>query len=216
MKTHKKRLHVTLGVMTVVAALVVLIASYALWFAYHSARVADTSLKSANKVSSDVPKQPPITTFKACKTAPRSKMLLTYPEQCITAAGKTFTDTTQSRFLMIKEWNVKIPLSVNINDATYLVDSRFPNVAVLSLKRLDATGCSVRKGTLGEISRFTKSTMDVATGASMISEFPTATQVGSYYYVYHIPQAYCDSEGMLPDFSFSTEFSSAVESVQAN
>jgi len=74
------------------AAIVLAAVGFTIWFAYNSSQMADKTLQSANKVSKDIPKLPSVDSFEACKKSPGSKMLLTYPEQCVTTTGKKFTD----------------------------------------------------------------------------------------------------------------------------
>ena len=118
MKTYKKRARITTAA-TVLAVVVAAVVGFTVWFAYHSSQVADSTLKSANKVSSDIPKVPAITDFASCEKAGGSKTLQTYPEQCVTTSGKKYTDTP--KYLVIKEWGVKIPLSTNDSSVYYEV-----------------------------------------------------------------------------------------------
>jgi len=117
MKTHKQRFHTTLVILTAAGLLVLAVLGYSVWFALHSSHLAELSLQSANKVSNDVPKVPVIATFTACQKAPRSVLLQTYPEQCVTAGGKKFTDA--QKYLTIKEWQVRVPLGSAVDAGAY-------------------------------------------------------------------------------------------------
>jgi len=118
------------GFATVEAVLVVIIIAivgFTGWFAWHSKKSADSSLNAANKsAQTTVPKTTvkAVTSFADCKAAKGSKTLTTYPEQCVTKDGKTFTDKTQStqKYLIIKEWGVRIPLSAADSGAYYKID----------------------------------------------------------------------------------------------
>lgn len=111
----------------VLAALLVGALGYILWFAIHSVHVADSALKSANHVSSDIPKTQPVTSFDTCKKAPGSKLLQTFPEQCVTSGGKKFTGpitsktytskTEKASFTYPAEWQAVDPV-VQPNDAS--------------------------------------------------------------------------------------------------
>jgi hypothetical protein len=214
--THKRTQFAALGVVMAMMILGVLV--FTGWYAYHSQQVANTSLQSANKVSRDIPKVAPITTFDACKKAAGSKMLQTYPEQCVTKAGKSFTDTTQAQYMVIKEWNVKMPLTANIRDAYYVINPDLPSAAYLSLTSLKNTSCSASDITLASINRFTAQDMDKERGVTILSEHPTATKVGNYYYSPVFPQAACDTgKVQLPqNVSFRQEFGQAISLMQAN
>jgi len=214
MKRQKKRLH---NRVTVIAAVVVVAATalgYATWFAYHSSQVAEASLKSANKVSSDIPKLPQITTFDACKTAHGSKLLQTYPEQCVTVTGKKFVDNP--KYLVIKEWGVKLPLSANITDAYYYIRPGFPSGAYFSPSSLKTTDCRANDISLAGISRVKASDIDETTGKTVVSEHPDAVKVGNHYYVPDYPQAGCDaSPAHIPqNVDLRSEFSSAMRRIQ--
>jgi len=180
-KTHKKRLRVALTAIIAAVAVVALTIGYTVWFAYHSAHLADASLKSANAVSKDVPKLPQITTFDQCKAAPKSKLLETYPEQCVTAAGKTFTGTAQPTYLVIKEWGVRLLLPSNLQSMDYQIKGGYaylgsPQVAAL------ASTCTTEGAPLGMLER-TRGLPDGITGSYM--------KLGGYYYIYFGSQSSC-------------------------
>jgi predicted negative regulator of RcsB-dependent stress response len=64
------------------------------WFVWHSQKATDKAYSSAANDSTQ--KTFPIKTYAECEKAVGSKTLLTYPAQCITKSGKTFTDPTHS------------------------------------------------------------------------------------------------------------------------
>lgn len=189
-----RRLNITVTALVVVGMLVVAAASYAVWFAYHSAHLADSSLKSANAVSKDIPKLPQITTFDGCKKAPQSKLLETYPEQCVTVTGKQFTGTAQPKYLVIKEWGVKIPYTGD-DTFTYQLKavSNGSGIQVSSEQLATKYGC-VNYGA-GSVTRLRGN--EVAdpngdTAAQLQSAQPDiVTKLGNYYYLFVHDQSEC-------------------------
>lgn len=133
-----------LAVLWALGAVILAGVGFTVWFAYHSSQAADTALKSANKVSSDVPKTPVVNSYDTCTKAPGSKILTTSPSQCITAGGKTFTETTQAaKYLVITEWQVRIPLAASdITDAEYTLSSG-GDMAHITTKALTAAVAKV-------------------------------------------------------------------------
>jgi len=86
------------------------------WFVYHSQKSVDKTYSNAANDSAQ--KVTAIKTFADCKKAAGSKILTTYPEQCVSKFGKTFTDTTQTtnqqtsqKYLIITEWGVRFPFN---------------------------------------------------------------------------------------------------------
>ncbi len=213
MKTHKKRARIT-TMATVLAVVVAAAVSFTVWFAYHSAQLADASLKSANKVSGDMPKLPQITDFDSCKKAGGSKLLQTYPAQCVTQSGKTFTEAL--KYLTIKEWGVEIPLTSTVSDATYAVKAGAPDSVYLSLNSLSSTACRANDVSMGAIRRFTYADADPLSGKTLRSENPTAVKIGNYYFYYEQPQDGCgDTIGVVKDSNIKAAFSVAVSHIQA-
>jgi hypothetical protein len=94
--------------------------------------------------------QKTITNFEECKAA-GNPIMESYPEQC-SANGQTFTNTTQkvdkpaetkkteTKYLEIKELNVKVPLTSDTADAYYVINRGY---AYLSVHALDGTDCKV-------------------------------------------------------------------------
>jgi len=194
MATHKKRLHVAVGVIVTVAVAVVLAAGYAVWFAYHSAHLANASLKSANSVSKDIPKLPQITTFDGCKNAPKSKLLETYPEQCVTATGKQFTGTAQPKYLVIKEWGVKIPYAGD-DTFTYQLKaaSNGSGIQVSSEQLAAKYGCAnYGAGSITRLRGNEAADPNGDTAAQLQTTRPDiVTKLGNYYYLFVHDQAEC-------------------------
>lgn len=96
MKTKQNQSGLTLvEVLLIIIALAII--GFTGWFVYHSNKTTDNTLKSTDKVGqSSAAKVVPITSFDQCKKATGSTIEQTYPEQCVSKSGKTFTDTSVS------------------------------------------------------------------------------------------------------------------------
>jgi Tfp pilus assembly protein PilV len=84
------------------------------YFVYHTQQSTNKTIADTNKVGqSAVNRSEQGLNFAKCKQAAGSKILLTYPEQCVTKDGKTFTDTAAAEpsYLLIKEWGIGIKLT---------------------------------------------------------------------------------------------------------
>ncbi|MEO6761043.1 MAG: prepilin-type N-terminal cleavage/methylation domain-containing protein [Candidatus Saccharimonadales bacterium] len=97
--------------------IIIAILGFAGWFVYSSQKSTNKTLLNTNK--SQLSSQAVIVKdFAGCKKAAGSNILQTYPPQCITKAGKTFTDTSyhsdnstadsNQKSLAIKEWGIKV------------------------------------------------------------------------------------------------------------
>ncbi len=215
MKTQKKRLYLTTSLGTAVIAAVVIFTGYALWFAYHSSHLANASLQSANQVSSEVPKLPDITSFATCKTAPGSHLMMTNPEQCVAATGKKYTSNT--KYLIITQWNIEVPLTTPVENANYTIAAGNSNEAYLSLTKTHTTACHAGSDSIGSYVRFMTGEIDTRTGASLLSEHPQAVNVGSYYYYYTPPQSICTSGvTSLQSQSIYAAFRQAIQRAKAD
>lgn len=199
MQTPRKRVQfLTMGVVLLVVVLGALV--FTGWFAYHSSQLADSTLKSANKVSSDVPKMAAVTDFATCKKAPGSKMLETSPEQCVITTGKKFTDPGQSvKYLVIKEWGVKVDVSnAALTDAEYVKAGPLSDGverALLATKNtvsMDYT-CGGQVGDGGEpVTHIQSSDQDYLLRSKTTNNLVTDSnhrasdfvKIGSYYYIY--------------------------------
>jgi Tfp pilus assembly protein PilV len=102
------------------------------WFVWHARQTADKTLSSADKSAGGTIKATKINSFEACKKASGSKMLETYPEQCVAKDGKTFTDPGQSlKYISIKEWGVKLALP-DADKVTYKIDDSSISISLKS------------------------------------------------------------------------------------
>ncbi len=114
------------AVETILILIVIVIIGGTGYYVWHANQNTTKALSDANAASQSSIKTKKITTFEECKKATGSNMLMTYPEQCVTKDGKTFTDLSQqiaTKYLTIKEWGVKIPLSSSDVGAYYKVDT---------------------------------------------------------------------------------------------
>lgn len=110
--------------------------------------------------------------------------------------------TTQTTYLVIKEWGVKMPLSNAISDAYYVVGTTskgfdgLPNQMQLGLKSLDISGCiATNYGITAPVLLFRTSLTetDSVTG-KVISQEYSGTTIGSYFYGYSLNKAKpCDN-----------------------
>jgi hypothetical protein len=67
------------------------------WFIWNAKQNADRSLDAAATTEQGIVANSKVTDFVSCKAAKGSKMLETYPEQCMTKDGKTFTDGVSTK-----------------------------------------------------------------------------------------------------------------------
>lgn len=65
------------------------------WYVWSSKKNADNAYNSATQISANVPKYTSIKTFDECKKSASSKVLKSYPEVCVTAAGQKFNNPDQ-------------------------------------------------------------------------------------------------------------------------
>jgi prepilin-type N-terminal cleavage/methylation domain-containing protein len=159
------------------------------------------------------------------KDTDNAKNVANKSSQTTSNATKPAASKSDQQFLTIKEWGVKLPLNADLAGAYYIRQAGLPNVAYLSVTSYKGTNCAADQTSLGAINRFTASNKD-DDGNTMVSDFPTAVKVGSYYYVYQHPQAGCDGQTSNSTANFDasaaatasglmTEFKSAVDKIQA-
>lgn len=174
-----------IGVGMVLAVVLIAAIGATVWYAYHSTQLADSALQSANKVSSDVPKTPVINSYDTCAKAPGSKILQSYPAQCVTTGGKTFTDTP--KYLVIREWGMQFQIPSVLKTMKYTLTSA-DTVKLDSDDLSDLAGSSKYcSATLGSITRMTTAPAEVL-GAVKIAH------IGNYYYYHGGPAEACIPE----------------------
>jgi len=149
------------------------------WFVYHAKQSADKAYEANTSVGAPTPTTT-ASSYDACTKASGSKILETYPEQCVSADGKTYTNNkANATKLAIKEWGVSLPLTADVADATYTIGA-------------DGTAHI----TTGKITELAKSVTGCNTGindiyikrSSTASDVgSSAAHVGSYYYAQYRP-----------------------------
>jgi len=111
--------------------------------------------------------------------------------------GSTTKQTQQAatKYLTVKEWGIRLPLSSAINDAYYVVsvsnkgDDGKPNKVFLGLPSLDSTGCIAAGSNTGQntaiaaIFKVLPTDTDVVSGKAFDQLYPGVT-IGNYFYAY--------------------------------
>jgi hypothetical protein len=188
------------------------------WYVWQAKSQADKNLSSANNVSQNVPTPTKsIKTFDDCKNAAGSKILTTYPEQCVTKDGKKFTQFSQ-QYLTIKEWGVRGKYSSNLTLRYMLLEdssSSPPEVVKFSSTQLDASD-SACKGSYGGFFERYKSSEHYLEGDDGLDSGKTAVQyastidkkfyahVGNYFYFFRSPGAACNESKSSQDLQGQT------------
>lgn len=137
------------------------------YYVWHSKQAADKTLNTASKTAQSTP----------------SATKATVPKQS---------------FLTIKEWGVKIPLSSSLANLKYAVqtysdggqsiDFTFPDLSDTSCNLPDSVGGMIR---------FTVTDINPLSGDKMTQDYPTAKQIGTYYYAPALPQAECTEDSTV-------------------
>lgn len=150
------------------------------------------------------------------------------------SVAKKQTDTTATKpadttkYLVIKEWGVKIPLTDTIADTTYLYKNGYVYVSTDSLTK-KYPECSTGKTTVYAYGRFgsMKDPVDApgAEGQTYGDIMPNAPKVGSYYYYGTPAQALCNSNDATTQKEmdaagaelnpYKDAFDAAIKNVQA-
>jgi Tfp pilus assembly protein PilV len=91
-------------------------------------------------------------------------------------------DTKQTKYLVVKEWNVKVPLSASTPAVKYTLsaDAKYAQLA------LDTTGDCSTPGAIGEFERVASSDPTAPTGSYV-------TELDGYSYTLVSPQSACSS-----------------------
>ncbi|MDB5170610.1 MAG: hypothetical protein JWO35_304 [Candidatus Saccharibacteria bacterium] len=168
------------------------------FFVYHSNQQAGDALSSAAKASGGSP-----------VTSAKKKVAL--------KTSVTTPTVTAPKYLTIKEWAVRLPLTSGVEDAYYIFRSGNTEDAYLSLRSLETTMCAADQTTVGAISRFSQNEIDPQTDATYLSEFPEASKVGAYYYRLVTPQAECSADEAVQTKAVNARvsLSGALKSLQA-
>ena len=108
-------------------------------------------------------------------------------------AASTSAQASTQKYLLIKEWGVKVPLTSADQDAYYVIKPDRPDTAYLSLMKYQATECSADNTSIGAYFRFTKDQTDDLNGNTLLSENPNASKVGNFYFGSIHAQAACST-----------------------
>lgn len=135
MKINAKGFSAVEGLLLLVVAAIL---GFTGWFVWHSVKNADKlnsqSVADSNPPASSVNK---LSNYDECIKATGSRILETYPQICVTKDGKQFTQqSAPQKFLAIKEWGVKIPLSTNTADAFYTTYSDQNNLKPVTMMHI--------------------------------------------------------------------------------
>ena len=108
------------------------------------------------------------------------------------------TDSRAEKYLVIKEWNVKIPLTEAISNANYRFENGYVYVGISGAG--DICSASSSTGSIAAISRFTASEVDPDTNKTYLSAYDTLesayrpTLLNGYYYSLKGSQAACSDD----------------------
>lgn len=105
-------------------------------------------------------------------------------------------EAKETKYLSIKEWGIKLPLSEEITDAYYVVSTSSntdgkPDTVWLGLKSLDASGCSAAQANaggdypIGAIIKSAPDEKDPVSGESATQVNPDGVTINGQYYAYH-------------------------------
>jgi hypothetical protein len=105
------------------------------------------------------------------------------------------TVTTQVDRLVIKEWQVQVPLAPEIKDAYYSFRPGASDLAYLSLTSLRYTdACAAEASAVGTYARFTKDEKVPGANQAFLDLYPDAPKIGNYYYYFTPAVGMCATE----------------------
>jgi uncharacterized membrane protein YfhO len=188
------------GIVTVIVALVVILAIGGTGFAIYKHNKKDTKSDSTQTTASK-PKN--------------------------TTADNSQTAQPATQYLVIKEWGIQVPLSDPIKDAYYVVSNSSsdangnPDSVWLSLASLKDKGCDANLANqgqsqmIGSLFRVTPDTKEPVSGTLYTELFPDGITIGNYYYGYKSwsKDKTCTSRAVLD--AFDAAFESSIKSATA-
>jgi hypothetical protein len=135
------------------------------WYVWHSKNETDKTLNQVDKTSSSQ------------------------------LQSKESSLTNKQSYLIVKEWNIKLPLTNSISDAYYVVSTNSQdnngqtNTVWLGLKSLDSFGCSANQANksgspLAGLIKAAPADTDPVSGATYKDKDPNGSTVDAYYYGY--------------------------------
>lgn len=116
----------------------------------------------------------------------------TPPVKSTATTNQSNTQDTQ-KFLVIKEWGVKIPLTAEITDANYSYKNGYVYLSTDSIAK-KYPECGADKTTVFAYGRFDNPNQEAdlpQAGQTYGQAYPNAPKVGVYYYTGASPQAEC-------------------------
>lgn len=123
---------------------------------------------------------------------------------------------SSTKYLVIKEWGVKLPLSTSIYDSFYAIDAQ--NIsAYLATPKLAAldNACDPRKNTSGGEGALVRARpTDVVFDEPVQQRFPNGKTINGYYYYFSGPQATCYKGQQTAPASVAA-FSEAAKGIEA-
>lgn len=175
-------------------AVVVGILGFTGYYVWHSQSETNKAYDDAGKsenASLEYIKDSTQADFEACKKAAGSRMLQTYPEQCVTKDGKVYTTaavtpstTSQSdaqNYLIIKEWGVKVPLTY-VDKLAYVYDDMTRPAGGYLDVATDSTVSLSLKSDVGATSECNQLDLKWSRSKQKSSSTDPISKVGEYYY----------------------------------
>jgi hypothetical protein len=147
------------------------------------------------------------------------------------SAATTQPAATTTKYLTIKEWGVRLPLSDTIKTAYYNTakgssngKGGVPSSVWLGLASLSSSSCNPGnndaggRGAIGAMLRVLPTDTDPVSGKLLTQEYPNGATVGGYYYTYQswLKNSPCASQSTLQpiDASFATAAKNTVSATE--
>ncbi len=125
-----------------------------------------------------------VTNFEECRRAPGSKIMQTFPEQCVTKDGKQFVANAERTAIDVPEWRIRVQQPEGIGDAYYkMLDEHRLLVSTRSLDQIRAGTSGCTSG-LEDIVIERAKPGDTRDGQMLNEEFlqERGKKLGDYYY----------------------------------
>lgn len=181
------------GAVEVLLGLVIVgILGFTGWFVWQSQKETNKAYDDASHSQNAVPKAPDsnaVSEFEKCRKAEGSRLLGTYPEQCVTKDGKTYTaadvtpaaTATKNGYLTIKEWGVKIPLTY-ADKLTYSYDEADKPAGGFLDVSTDSTVSLTMKTEVGGTESCRQLDLKWGRSKQKSSQTDSVGHIGEYYY----------------------------------
>lgn len=126
------------------------------------------------------------------------------------------SQTAATKYLEIKEWGVKFPLSDTIADAVYAPSNDTTRRMDLSTASLANTDCGVTGSATPGLYRFSDVTSSPDYDDRAVTLKEDAVKIGDYYFTYANPQAMCSEDTKVQDQASSNAaaFDDAIKHIQ--